>query len=177
MRRLHVLLVTAGLLAAPVSAVAGPGSSDSAGPDDPWSETFEWSTSASPARLGVMVIGLTPELRKHFGAPGDRGVMIAKVEPKSAAEAAGLAVGDIVTEVKGEAVDSAEDVLAALASTKKDDSAAVTVIRDRKPMAMTVRMLNDPAPRAAHKDAWPPWIEQWFRGFRPVPPPHHHAST
>ena len=127
-----------------------------------------------------MVIGLTPELRKHFGAPGDRGVMIAKVEPKSAAEAAGLAVGDIVTEVKGEAVDSAEDVLAALASTKKDDSAAVIVIRDRKPVTMTVRMLNDPSPpRAMGKDALPlpPWVEQWFRGFRPVPQPHHHATT
>ena len=85
----------AGLLVAPTSAVADP---VPAKPDeDGLGQHFEWSMSTGRGRLGVMVLGLTPELREHFRAPSDRGVMIARVEPKSVAETAGLAVGDVLT--------------------------------------------------------------------------------
>ena len=56
-------------------------------------DTFEWSTSKG--RLGVLVMSLTPELRKHFGAAEDRGAMIARVEPLSPAALAGLKPGDV----------------------------------------------------------------------------------
>lgn len=141
MRRLHALLMTAGLMAAPLSAVAGP---DSTKPDEPSTETFEWSTTPSRARLGAMVMGLTPELREHFGAPADKGVMVARVEPNSSAAAAGLAVGDILTDVKGESVDSAIDVLSALATTKKNETVSISVIRDHKAVTLTAKMTNEP---------------------------------
>ena len=54
--------------------------------------------------LGVEPTSLTPELRRHFGVPGDAGVMIGKVIEDSAAVAAGLAVGDIITRVDGEEI-------------------------------------------------------------------------
>jgi len=160
MRPLHALLVTASLLAAPTSALAGP---DDPKSDDSSNETFEWSMSTSHARLGVMVIGLTPELRKHFGAPDDRGVMIGRLEPKSAAAAAGLAVGDILTEVKGDKVDSAADVLSILSRSKKGETVNLSLVRDRKPLTLSAKMLNDPGPTMSMEPGWPSWFQEWLK--------------
>lgn len=159
MRRLHALLLLAGLMAAPTSAVAGPEPKT-----DGWTETFSWSMSSGRARLGVMAIGLTPELRRHFGAPEGKGVLVGRVEPNSAAAAAGLAVGDVLTEVKGTAVDSAADVLSALESSKKNETVTLSVIRDRKPLTLNAKLLNDPGPgpSSTMRDEWPSWIKKWF---------------
>ncbi|HWU87647.1 MAG TPA: PDZ domain-containing protein [Kofleriaceae bacterium] len=165
--------MTASLMAAPASAIAKP---HDRRPDDSWTETYAWSTATSRGRLGVMVIGLTPELRSHFGAPSDRGVLIGRVEPKSAAATAGLAVGDILTAVRGKAVDSAADVLSVLAKAKKDDTVSLSVIRDRKPLTLSAKMLDDPPPPMV-KAPWPGWMKDWFDAFpAPWTPPHHHDT-
>lgn len=155
MRRLSLLLCVAGLAVAPLAAAADP---------SPTVETFEWSTVTSRARLGVMVIGITPELRKYFGAAEDRGVLIGRVEPKSAAEAAGFEVGDVIVEVRGQRVDSAPDVLSALAPVKQGDTVSVSVIRGGKPMTLTAKLTTPPSTGA---DAAPPrWLDDWFRDMR-----------
>ena len=56
--------------------------------------------------LGVEASNLTPELREHFGVSADAGVMLSKIVSDSAAEVAGLAVGDIVTRVDGDEISS-----------------------------------------------------------------------
>ena len=172
MRRLHALLI-AGLMAAPLSAVAGPDGNTTKS-DEPQTETFEWSMTTGRARLGVMVMGLTPELREHFGAPKDKGVMVAHVEPKSAAAAAGLAVGDIITDVKGESVDSASDVLEAMFDAKKNDSVAISVIRDHKALSLAAKMTTDPSPRPAMGEPrLPDWVQDFFDSGPGWTPRHH----
>lgn len=149
MRRLHALLLAAGLAAAPTSAVAGPSNSP---PDSkaqagkghgPNVQRFEWSMFSSKGRLGVMVMSLTPELRSHFGADQDRGVLVARVEPGSAAAQAGVAVGDVLVEVRGTPVDGATDVMHALDGANKGDRVALRVIRDGKPLSLTATMTDD----------------------------------
>jgi membrane-associated protease RseP (regulator of RpoE activity) len=163
MRRLFPLLCAAGLAVAPLSAAADRSPSDHPPADRPQIETFEWSTATDHARLGVMVIGITPELRKHFGAAEDRGVLIARVEPKSAAATAGLEVGDLIVEVRGHAVDSAGDVLSALAPAKQGDPVSIAVIRDRRPLTLQAK-LTTPPPRATA--APPRWLDDWFDEMR-----------
>src|SRR5512147_2865056 len=128
MRRIPALLCVAGLATAPASVAAGPSK-------DPWStpqsntvEKFEWSTAKG--RLGLMVMSLTPELRKHFGAAEDRGVLVAHVEPSTPAAAAGIAVGDVIVGVRGHKVDAAPDVLSALADVTKGERVTVELLRD-----------------------------------------------
>src|SRR5213083_352451 len=59
------------------------------------------------AWVGLVVQNLTPDLAQHFGVR--RGVVVAQVEPKSPAEAAGIARGDAVTKVDGREVASREE--------------------------------------------------------------------
>src|SRR5262245_50302044 len=54
--------------------------------------------------LGVGLTDLTPELRTHFGAPEDAGVMVSKVEPGSPADKAGIKVGDVLASIDGKEV-------------------------------------------------------------------------
>jgi hypothetical protein len=81
MRRISTLLLAVGLAAAPSVASAEPA-------HDPQIESFEMM-SMGRGRLGVFVLGITPELRKHFGVPEDRGVLVARVESGSPAASAG----------------------------------------------------------------------------------------
>jgi len=60
--------------------------------------------------LGVELTALSPELRVHFGAPEDSGVMVARVVEDSPAWRGGLRVGDIVTTLSGVRVDSPGDL-------------------------------------------------------------------
>lgn len=163
MRRLFPLLCAAGLAVAPSLAAADRAPADRAPADRaPRIETFEWSTMTSRGRLGVMVIGITPELRKHFGAADDRGILVGRVEPRSDAEAAGLRVGDVIVEVRGSAITSASDVLSALGSVKQGDTVSLTVVRDGKPLTLQAKMTSAPS-----ADAAPPrWLDDWFDDFR-----------
>src|SRR5688572_14138773 len=141
MRRFQALLIAAGLAAAPAGAAAHPSGDPGATPRT--FEKFAWS--AGKGRLGVMVMGLTPELRKHFGAAQDRGVIVARVEPGTPAAAAGVAVGDIIVEVRGRKIDGASDVVAALTDVTKGQSTTVQLMRSGKPISVQVTLTDEPA--------------------------------
>jgi S1-C subfamily serine protease len=51
--------------------------------------------------LGIAGVTLTPALRSAFGSTPTSGVIVAEVMPKTPGERAGLAAGDVITEVDG----------------------------------------------------------------------------
>ena len=65
---------------------------------------FDLSWGDPPARIGVEVQPMTPELRGYFKAPADRGVLVVTVEEAAPAAAAGLRVGDVIIPAAGEPV-------------------------------------------------------------------------
>lgn len=154
MRKLSACLMAAILSGSP-AVLAGP-DRPVAGPSDSWSSPVE---PHMPVRLGILAMSLTPELRSHFGAPSDRGVLVGKVEQGSMAWVAGLRVGDVLTSVHGEGIDDAMDVRAALMSAKRGDKVKLELVRDKK--VMTVEAMV--APRAATDVGWLeglfPWLE------------------
>ena len=168
MRRLPALLLGVVLAVAPSGAIAGP---DQTKPSDRV-ETFESFTVTSRARLGVMVIQLTPELRKHFGAAEDRGVLVGRVESGSAAAAAGLAVGDLITDVRGTVVDDARDVISALAPAKQGEKVSLQIFRDGKPLTLTATMKDAPSFDSKLEGRWPSWFRDFFDAW---PAPQHRA--
>ena len=95
-------------------------------------EAFEWSTGQG--RLGLMLMGLTPQLRSYFGAPNTSGLLVAQVAPDSPASRAGVRVGDVITQVDKQNVQSADDIVAATSSTTNTNKVQIRVIRNKKAM-------------------------------------------
>jgi S1-C subfamily serine protease len=130
MRRLLATITAVALSAAPLGAAASPASSSTAPAA---------SAERSPARLGIAVIDLTPELRHHFSA-GDRGVLVGRVPAGSPAAAAGLQVGDVLVEVDRRPIVDPQDVPLALAGHAAGDRVEVVVVRAGARVALTTRL-------------------------------------
>lgn len=88
--------------------------------------------------IGVQPIEMTPELREHFGAPKDAGVLVGKVYADEPAAKAGLRVGDILTAVDGAKISSARDLVRAVRKKKEGDTVTIAVLRDRAPKTLSV---------------------------------------
>lgn len=65
---------------------------------------------AGKPRLGIGTAETTRELREFLGGSAERGVLISRVHEDSAAELAGLQVGDLILAVEGEDVASVGDL-------------------------------------------------------------------
>jgi len=94
-----------------------------------------WDSEGTPVRRGFLGVGLTelsPELRAHFGAPEDAGVMVSSVEDGSPADKAGLKVGDIIAALDGKDVKSSWDIRSQVRELKEGEQVPITVYRDGK---------------------------------------------
>jgi S1-C subfamily serine protease len=100
------------------------------------------------AFLGVSLIALSPELREHFGAPKDAGVLVESVQDDSPAEKAGLRVGDIVLSVDGKDVTSSMDLRQALRDKKEGDSVRLDILRGRARQTVVASVKVRDTPRA-----------------------------
>ncbi|HYR46041.1 MAG TPA: PDZ domain-containing protein [Thermoanaerobaculia bacterium] len=89
-------------------------------------------------RIGVRLIEITPELRAHYGAPREAGVLVGGVEPDSPAAKAGIQVGDVITSAEGERIASARDLSAAVRRKKGGEAVKLEVARDRAVRSLTV---------------------------------------
>lgn len=96
--------------------------------------------------LGVGLTELTPELRTHFGAPEDAGAMVAKVEAGSPAEKAGIKVGDILTSVDGQDIQSTWDVMAKVRRFDEGQQVPVEIWRNGKAQNLTVTIVEKERP-------------------------------
>jgi hypothetical protein len=119
-------------------------------------------TVTGKGRLGIVALQISPELRVQLGAPRDRGVLVDTVRPDSPAARARLRVGDIVTDVDGDAVKSASDVLNAMSDRKKGDEVTVIAFRSGQRVELRAKLDSDPGPT---------WQSQShsFRGFPGTP--------
>jgi C-terminal processing protease CtpA/Prc len=90
--------------------------------------------------MGVRLIGITDELRQHYGAPKDAGVLVGEVEAGSPAARAGIEVGDVITMVGGNRVTSTGDVSRTIRRKKGGEAVDVELLRGRSPRKVTVTL-------------------------------------
>ena len=91
--------------------------------------TMAWSLHGTRSYLGVQLVELTPELRRHFGVPEEIGVLISRVIEESPAAAAGIEVGDIVTALDGEGLASPSDLVQAIAQHESGETVDLEIWR------------------------------------------------
>jgi membrane-associated protease RseP (regulator of RpoE activity) len=90
--------------------------------------------------LGVRLLEMTPELREHFGAPRDEGVLVASVESESPAAKAGIQVGDILRKADGERIESPSDLTRTVRRLKGGDTLKLDLSRDRAAKQIAVKI-------------------------------------
>jgi membrane-associated protease RseP (regulator of RpoE activity) len=99
-----------------------------------------WSPRGRQGYLGVRLLEMTPELREHFGAPQNEGVLVASVEADSPAAKAGIHVGDIITRANGERIESGSDLTRTVRRAKSGDTLKIDVSRDRASRQISVKI-------------------------------------
>ena len=88
--------------------------------------------------IGVTLVEITPELRAHYGAPKEAGVVVSGVEADTPAGKAGIQVGDVITSVDGNRVRWTGDVSRAVRDKKGGETVEIELFRDRSPRKVTV---------------------------------------
>ncbi len=87
---------------------------------------------ASAETLGLGLASLSAELRGRLDlGPAARGVAIVQVRSGSQAEQAGLATGDLIVQIGGDAVDTPADIVAALDRARARQIASIVMLVDR----------------------------------------------
>jgi membrane-associated protease RseP (regulator of RpoE activity) len=81
--------------------------------------------------LGVELVEITPELREHFGAPRDAGVLVARVTADGPAAKAGVRVGDVITAVDGQKIGDDTDLRRQIRDKHDKEVAALDILRNR----------------------------------------------
>ncbi len=99
-------------------------------------------------RIGVGVQPVTQALAESFGLQRADGALVSQVEPDSPAAKAGVKTGDVILSWNGQAIDGANNLPLAVASTKPGEQAKVEVWRDGGKRELTVTVGEMPADRA-----------------------------
>jgi serine protease Do len=94
--------------------------------------------------LGISIQDLTDELAAGFGVSAKSGVLVADVLRDSPAESAGMKAGDIIVELGGTPIKEVTDLQKRIAAIAPGRAAALTVLRDRKPTKLTVKIGEQP---------------------------------
>src|SRR6266581_4147504 len=94
--------------------------------------------------LGISIQDLTDELAAGFGVSAKSGVLVADVLKDGPAEAAGMKAGDIIVEMGGAPIKEVTDLQKRVAAIAPGRAAALTVLRDRKPTKLTVKIGEQP---------------------------------
>jgi len=88
--------------------------------------------------LGVEIQDVSRQLAESFGLRQAAGAAVTKVVPDSPADAAGLAVGDIIISFDGQDVELSSDLPHLVGSTKAGSKVPVTVFRNGKNKSLKV---------------------------------------
>ena len=119
--------------------------------------------------LGVSIQPVTPKLARAFRLPKEEGALVAQVLPDAPAARVGLQAGDVIVEYDGHAIVRAGDLPRLVAGTPIGQSATLQILRDGKPLTVTVRIAELPEAEQVAK-ATHPAREQLGLAVRPLTP-------
>lgn len=94
--------------------------------------------------LGILIQDVTRELAESFGMSRPAGALVARVLPDSPAEAAGIQVGDVITEYRGRSVESSSTLPPMVGQTEIGSSAEIKVMREGKQVRLKVTISELP---------------------------------
>ncbi len=112
--------------------------------------------------LGVNIQPLTPELVKQFNLQDDKGVLLSDVVEGGPAEKGQLRKGDVIIEYDGKKIESPLQLRNMVATTAPGQIVKLKLIRDGKPLILSVTIAELPAETQAASALQP---SNTFRGI------------
>jgi Do/DeqQ family serine protease len=110
--------------------------------------------------LGIVIQDVTDELATTFGVRERQGVLVADVMKGGPADGGGVRAGDVVVEFGGVRIREVPDLQRRVANIAPGQAVKLTVVRDSKPVPLTVTVGEMPA-----EDATPVAVEPRLDGF------------
>ena len=95
--------------------------------------------------IGITPQNMTAQMAQQYRYDVTQGVFVCSVEEGSAAEKAGLRMGDVITKIDDKTITSYEDLVAAKKSYSAGDTATFTIYREGQ--TQTVELTFDAAPQ------------------------------
>jgi serine protease Do len=108
---------------------------------------------ASHGRLGVMVQDINQALAESFGLKRPDGALVAQVAPDSAAAAAGLKSGDVITHVNGEALQRSGALSSLIGMAAPGEKVQLKVWRDHAALDIEAKLGGAKEPNETLADA------------------------
>ena len=108
---------------------------------------------AQHGRLGVTVQDLNQPLADSFGLKRVDGALVSSIAPDSAAAAAGLKPGDVITAVNGKPVGRSGELSSVIGMSTPGESVKLTVWRDRAEQTIQAKLGGAPAEEKVAGDA------------------------
>lgn len=99
--------------------------------------------------LGVSIQNLTEEFAEAYGIKAESGVIIGDVFSGSAAEKAGVARGDVVVSINGEAVKDVQWFIAKIRTQSPGAELKLEVVREGKTLSLTAKLDENTDPQSA----------------------------
>jgi len=94
--------------------------------------------------IGVASMKVTPQLARYYGLPASEGALIAKVEPYSPADDAGLRKGDIIEGIDGDRVEDPSQIASHVRKKRVDDRLTLTVNRYGRQIQVPIQVDERP---------------------------------
>ncbi len=111
-------------------------------------------------RIGVQIGEVTKDVAESLGLPRPQGALVARVEPGSPAEKAGLEAGDIITNFNGTTIEKSGDLPRLVGNTKPGSKATLTVLRKGNKRDLPVVIAEMEVEQVAKKEEKKPKQEQ-----------------
>ncbi|MCU5773455.1 serine endoprotease DegQ [Erwiniaceae bacterium BAC15a-03b] len=93
-------------------------------------------------QLGIKGTEMTAEMAKAFNVDAQRGAFVSEVLPKSAAATAGIKAGDIIVSIDDKPITSFAELRVKIGTTAPGKEVKIGLLRDGKPVAVTVKLEN-----------------------------------
>jgi S1-C subfamily serine protease len=94
--------------------------------------------------IGVASMKLTPQLARYYGLPSTEGALIAKVEPYSPADDAGLRKGDIIEGIDGNRIEDPSQIASHVRKKQVNDQLTLTVNRYGRQLQVPIQVDERP---------------------------------
>jgi C-terminal processing protease CtpA/Prc len=120
---------------------------------------FEGPTAFGRSRIGVQVQPMTSELREHFHAPPEKGLLVSRVDAERPAARAGITVGDILVEADGQALAKPFDLLRVVSRAPQGADLEIKVIREGQELTFHVQPEGEGMPWL-DPDYWQKWAQR-----------------